>query len=189
MPDTIQSTTTTLDSVGLPFTIFRASNALIYDETEAMAPSPDAAAPDPKLAALMGQAVAGGVLEGSNVRLLFSRPGMSLSYAWFKSGFPLPRHTHNADCLYFIVAGTLELGTETLGPGDGFFVGSNVPYTYTPGPQGVEVLEFRTADKFDIKLLANNPAWWEKALSRLAENKPNWPNQQSAPSGLAIGPQ
>ena len=33
------------------------------------------------------------------------------------------------------------------------FVGKDVPYNYKPGPQGVEVLEFRTADTFDIRFL------------------------------------
>jgi hypothetical protein len=40
-----------------------------------------------------------GIEEGQAVKLLFSAPGFSLTYAWFKSGFPLPRHSHNSDCL------------------------------------------------------------------------------------------
>ena len=36
--------------------------------------------------------------------------------------------------------------TTRFVPGDGFFVGRDVPYNYRPGPDGVEVLEFRTAD-------------------------------------------
>ena len=46
--------------------------------------------------------------------------------------FPCPATVHNADCLYFIVAGSLRLGSEELGPGDGFFLGVDVPYTYVP---------------------------------------------------------
>lgn len=127
-----------------------------------------------------------GFMEGSQVKLLFSRPGMSLTYAWFKSGFPLPRHSHNADCLYFIVAGSLKIGVEELGPGDGFFLGVDVPYTYTPGPQGVEVLEFRTSDHFDFKDLGMTPVWMEKALQTLAERRGAWVDEE-APSGMKVG--
>ena len=97
------------------------------------------------------------MLDGTTVKLLFSMPGMSLTHAWFKSGFPLPRHSHDTDCLYYIVAGSIRIGTEELGKGDGFFVGADVPYAYTPGADGVEILEFRASNAFDIKLLANNP--------------------------------
>jgi hypothetical protein len=62
-----------------------------------------------------------------------------------------------------------------------------VPYTYTPGPEGVEVLEIRTADAFDIKLHANNPAWWDKALENLLAARGNWAEQTEPPSGLKLG--
>ncbi|MDB5725243.1 MAG: hypothetical protein JWQ16_1997 [Novosphingobium sp.] len=174
---------TVKDSIGLPFTIFRARDALDYREAGCMESQPVSAEEQ----AFGTQLVEAGVLDGSTVKLLFSRPGLSLSYAWFKSGFPLPRHSHNAECAYFIIAGSLRIGTEELGPGDGFFVGKGVPYTYTPGPDGVEVLEIRTANQFDIKLLAGtNPAYWEKALSGLLAAKETWPDQMP-PSGLVVG--
>jgi hypothetical protein len=175
---------TVKDSIGLPFTIFRARDAIDYADAKCMEAQPVSAEEQ----AWSGKLVEAGILEGSSVKLLFSRPGLSLSYAWFKSGFPLPRHSHNAECTYFIIAGSLRIGTEELGPGDGFFVGPNVPYTYTPGPDGVEVLEIRTADRFDIKLLAGkNPAYWEKALSALLVAKDSWPEQTAPPSGLQVG--
>jgi hypothetical protein len=170
---------TVKDSIGLPFTIFRARDALDYAEAECMTPQPLG---DSELewSARLAEA---GMLEGSTVKLLFSRPGLSLTYVWFKSGFPLPRHSHDVDCGYFIIAGALRIGTEELGPGDGFFVGKNVPYTYTPGQEGVEVLEIRTANQFDIKLLSSNPAWWEKALSGLMGARAKWPEERP-PSGV-----
>lgn len=172
--------TTVRDSIGLPFTIFRARDSLEYDEAALMEQGPVAEA------AVEGgtKLTEAGVLDGTFIRLLFARPGLSVSYAWFKSGFPLPRHSHNADCTYVIVAGSLKIGAEELGPGDGFFVGKDVPYTYTPGENGVEVLEFRTSDAFDIKVLANNPAWWSKALENLTEAKRTWPDQSAPPSGF-----
>ena len=174
---------TVKDSIGLPFTIFRARDAVDYSEAECMEAQPVSAEEQ----AWSAKLVEAGLLEGTSVKLLFSRPGLSLSYAWFKSGFPLPRHSHDADCAYFIIAGSLRIGTEELGPGDGFFVGKAVPYTYTPGPQGVEVLEIRTANRFDIKLLAgSNPASWEKALANLIAAKPDW-SDQAPPSGMTVG--
>jgi hypothetical protein len=170
---------TVRDSIGLPFTIFRARDAIDYAEAGCMETGPISEEEQARSAELYEA----GILEGSKVMLLFSRPGLSLSYVWFKSGFPLPRHSHDADCTYFIIAGSLQIGTEKLGPGDGFFVGSDVPYTYTPGPGGVEVLEIRTADKFDIKLLSNNSAWWERALARLTASRAAWP-QETPPSGI-----
>lgn len=174
------------DTIGLPFTLFRARDALDYAEAGVMHAAPENAEAGERVGAVIEQATSEGVLEGSRVNLLFARPGMSLSHVWFKCGFPLPRHSHSADCLYFILAGTLRIGTEELGTGDGFFVGSNVPYAYVPGEGGVEVLEFRTSDQFDIKLLADNPAWWAGAMRRLAEHQPRW-TEATPPSGIRFG--
>lgn len=119
-----------------------------------------------------------GVHDGHDVKVLFSTGGFSLTYAWFKSGYPLPRHTHNVDCLYYIVSGSIRMGKEELGAGDGFFIGADVPYTYTPGPAGVEILEFRAANMFNIKVMANNPAYWERALEAVKEHRPAWATEQ-----------
>lgn len=169
------------DSIGLPFTVFRACDALDYAEAGCMTPQPVS-----ETALHWSQQLTeAGMLEGSTVKLLFSRPGLSLTYVWFKSGYPLPRHSHDADCTYFIIAGSLRIGVEELDAGDGFFVGKEVPYTYTPGPEGVEVLEVRTANSFDIKLLANNPAWWEKALASVTVAREQW-KDEAPPSGKPI---
>jgi hypothetical protein len=78
------------------------------------------------------------------------------------------------DCLYYIVGGSLTIGQEELGVGDGFFVGKEVPYTYRPGAAGVEVLEFRAADSFNIKIMANNPAFWDKAVESVRNQRSAW---------------
>ncbi len=119
-----------------------------------------------------------GMLEGATLKVLFDVPGMSLTHVWFKSGFPLPRHTHDCDCLYYVLAGSLRIGTEVLGSGDGFFVGKDVPYAYAPGETGVELLEFRNSNDFDIKLLANNSNWWTKAVAKLERHRPEWSVEQ-----------
>lgn len=166
-------------STGPGIEIFRFATAPSLTETEHM----EVADLTPELQAGIGTALEAGFNEGNIVRTLFSQPGFSLTYAWFKSGFPLPPHTHNADCLYYIVAGELSLGTEKLGPGDGFFVGAGKVYSYRPGPEGVEVLEFRTQENFDIKFLPKTVPAWKKISEMLRQRRSTWETEQS-PSGL-----
>lgn len=116
--------------------------------------------------------------EGHHLRVLFSAPGFSLIHLWFKSAFPLPRHVHNVDCLYFILGGSLRFGQEELEAGDGFFVGSDVPYHYTPGPAGVDLLEFRASSAFNIRVLANNPAFWDHAVETIRSHHSAWLSEQ-----------
>ncbi len=155
------------------FAIYRGADAPDFSEVSVM----DMVGVTPVIAAGIEAAHAEGAPDGDMVKLLFAVPGMSLTYAWFKSGYPLPLHSHNADCLYYIIAGTLQLGNEELGAGDGFFVGKDVPYFYTPGPKGVEVLEFRTADHFDIRFRGETKAFWDKTAASVKRERVNWPGQ------------
>jgi quercetin dioxygenase-like cupin family protein len=164
------------------FAILRAKDATDFEESGIMSTVP------PSEAEMTGSiaAVEAGMLEGTRVKLIFAIPGMSLTHAWFKSGFPLPRHSHDTDCLYHIVAGSLRVGTEDLATGDSFFVGAGVPYSYTPGSAGVEVLEFRSSNSFDIRLFADNPSYWERAVQRVTEKRGEWAGE-TPPSGLQFG--
>ena len=95
--------------------------------------------------------------------------GLSLVEIWFPPGFLLPRHSHSADCLYYVVAGGVSMGTRSLGPGDGFFVPADQPYAYAAGPEGVKLLEFRNSTAFDTKFFERDGARFaEKAESSLA---------------------
>lgn len=167
-----------------PFEVYRARDAGDFEEAGMMYG-------DGSISQAVGEAsqalVDEGMLEGSKLRVLYRRPGgFSLSYAWFKSGFPLPLHSHSTPCLYYIVAGSLRIGTQELGPGDGFYLDPNTPYIYTPGPEGVEVLEFRDTDRFDIRIRSRNVKWWHKALEKLKISKLSWPGQAKPLSGLEI---
>ncbi|HEX4184216.1 MAG TPA: hypothetical protein VHY34_13260 [Caulobacteraceae bacterium] len=163
------------------FAIYRGADAQPFSEIDVM----DYDGMTPELEQRFMGLGAAGVGDGQTVKLLFSAPGFSLTYAWFKSGFPLPRHSHNADCLYYIIAGSLTLGSETLGAGDGFFVPSDAAYSYVPGPDGVEVLEFRHAQHFNIRFLAGNPAFWKKAVETVERERPGW-LQQERPQDRAL---
>jgi mannose-6-phosphate isomerase-like protein (cupin superfamily) len=118
-----------------------------------------------------------GLSDGVIVKSLFDAPGFGLNYVWLKSGFPLPLHAHDADCLYYIIAGTVSLGTETLGPGDGFFVPSNTPYTYAIGPDGVEALEIRHTQNINTTYMGKTEAYWSKLYDRLRANRDNWADE------------
>jgi hypothetical protein len=152
------------------FAIFRGQDAPLLGETGAMPLPPIAAESMPEFE----RAVASGLGDGERVRLVFGSPGFSLTHVWFKKDFPLPLHSHDANCLYYIVAGSLRLGDKTLGKGDGFFIPSDMPYTYRAGPEGVELVEFRTAERFDFQFRADTPAFWKKAADICAANREDW---------------
>ena len=159
---------------GKRFQIFRRSEARSYAEEPVMYVEPTTQVASegwPKIRDA-------GYNDGNEVKLLYSAAGFSLTYVWFKSGLPLPLHSHDADCLYYILSGSLKLGTDMLGAGDGFFVGKDVPYSYIPGEQGLEILEFRDSNRFNIKFLASNPAFWENAAEEIRGRRAAWATEE-----------
>lgn len=160
-------------------TIFRAADAPTLEETGMMA------------APVMRPGVAEQVVEGisafasgSDIRVLYGRPdddgSPSLVYAWFKPNYPLPRHSHDADCLYYVVSGSAVLGNQVLKAGDGFFVPADAPYQYNAGPEGVEVLEFRQVRAFDIQVTEDDPTRWQAMIATARANADHW-NELEAP--------
>jgi mannose-6-phosphate isomerase-like protein (cupin superfamily) len=125
---------------------------------------------------------------GHFIKVLFSDDarGVSLTYVWFKSNYMLVRHSHDADCVYYVVSGELVLGDETMGPGDGFMVPANAKYSYRAGPGGVEVLEFRTATKFNI-VLSNTETAWSKMLDVRAANREAWASEAPPAAAARMG--
>ena len=152
------------------FKIYRAADAPSLAEAGCMTIEPF----DMTLVPGIGKVLEAGLLEGESVRVLVNLPGFSLTHVWFKKDYPLPLHSHDADCLYYIVAGSLKLGTEELGPRDCFFVPADVPYGYRPGPDGVELLEFRHATAFNLVNHARGAAFWDKALEAVTGNREGW---------------
>ena len=129
----------------------------------------------------------GGGGEGAKVRCLYreSQGRFSLCYAWFKSGYLLPRHSHNADCVYYVLGGEIKMGTRVLRKGDGFFVPSDHGYTYEAGPEGAEVLEFRNATNFNIRFKGNDEAHWDRIAKGYREHAAAWSNETVPPSDRA----
>ncbi len=121
---------------------------------------------------------------GNGSRVLYQDPennGFSIVHAWFGENFPLPRHTHSGDCMYYVLKGELRMGAKTVKAGSGFFVPSDRPYTYRAGAGGVEVLEFRQVSSFDMITLDQDAAKWESFVAigeemgeAWAETRPEW---------------
>lgn len=118
-----------------------------------------------------------GLSDCGVVKLLFEDKNseMSLTYAWFKPHYKLPRHQHNADCLYYIVSGDLMFGRHVLGAGDGFLVPKDSQYRYEVGASGVEILEFRTATRFNIAY-GNSEASWDRFAEHISTHRESWLN-------------
>lgn len=132
---------------------------------------------------------------GSAVTPLFHQPGpdgMSLVHAWFGPHFPLFRHSHpkHGDCLYYVVAGQVIMGSRVLGAGDGFFVPNGMPYKYRAGPEGVEVLEFRAgggdADAPSMKLDETTLDSLRRIIDSASEHQSEWQAPQRISDGYLV---
>lgn len=102
---------------------------------------------------------------GQIVKVLYRSEDIGASLVWssFAPIFIIPRHSHSANCLYYVVRGEAQLGNRVVGAGGGFFVPADAPYGYRVGAEGLEILEFRDAVAFDMKV-TESAARLEKIL-------------------------
>jgi hypothetical protein len=124
--------------------------------------------------------------------------GLSLIWLRFGANYPLPRHSHSVDCLYYVVAGEVHLGRRIVRSSEGFFAPADVTYGYTAGPEGVELLEFRAATSFDSQI-RESPTGWARILEGVRANRNGWVSEMapyaenartangSVPPGLTSG--
>jgi quercetin dioxygenase-like cupin family protein len=112
--------------------------------------------------------------------------GFSLLTFWAKPGFPLPRHSHSVDCLYYVLSGSVLMGSQMLRTGDGFFVPAHAPYQYSAGADGAEVLEIRHGfERFDTKIFDPRPEVM-KAQTNLARTRREvWESMEISPTMAA----
>jgi len=175
--DTDASSSSAIDP-NARFTIFRLRDGQEPVESGVMTVEPM----DPEQLPAVAEITAAGIADGSDVRVVFNQFGMSIVHVWFKASYPLPPHSHDVDCAYYVIAGSLSLGAKVLGPGDGFFIPAGMTYTYRVGAQGVELVEFRKSASFDFKSKANL-AFWKKAKAIVDDNHDTW---KSAPRPSAV---
>ena len=122
---------------------------------------------------------------GASSRVLFGKPGedgMSLVHIWFKSGYVLPFHSHNVDCLYYVTGGELRIGSHVLRKGDGMFIPGDHAYGYEAGPEGVELLEFRNATRFNFVFGANDEGRWNRIAETYRDRAAIWEDETVPPS-------
>jgi hypothetical protein len=175
-------------------TLFRKGDALPLDHETMPFMGVDAAT-----MAGLGRVMASGprAADGSHTTILFQsggENGVSLSHAWFKTGFISPRHSHNADCIYYILGGEARLGSARLGPGEGVFIPADHAYVLEVGDEGCELLEFRNAAQFNIHFRGNDDAHWDKVAQSYAHHMPQWenevpPTQRPVPATATVAPQ
>jgi quercetin dioxygenase-like cupin family protein len=109
--------------------------------------------------------------------------GFSLVRAWFGPYYVLPRHSHDGDCLYFVMEGSVTMGAQVLEAGDGFFVPSGAPYAYEAGPDGVVVLEFRTRTSFGMDITGGQVERLRKMAVVADEQAERWAELRAEISG------
>lgn len=153
------------------FRIYRAKDALDVDGK--LMPVVGMNADD---VAGMTAAMDAGLANGAISRLVMAdeATGMSLTHAAFKAGFVLPRHSHDADCAYYVIAGEAHLGGAVLKAGDAFVVPADHLYSYRAGPAGVEVMEFRSRTEFHFRFGGNTPAFWREVIAATSANAAAW---------------
>ena len=164
---------------GARMRIFRASDAYEIDET--IMPMVGL---DENILAGFQQVAGSGLENGHRVRCLFqdkTGTGMSLVHIWYKSGFVLPQHRHDVDCVYYVIAGEIHAGNAVVGQGDGLFIPKEHDYTYVAGPEGVELLEFRSAATFNIRLNGKDPGEWARMAASAKANADAWKLQTKPP--------
>lgn len=150
--------------------VFRRSDAVDLDDTRVMSRPVMDPAPGREVMKAVGAA------SGYVIKVLFGDPdtgGMSLIHAWYAADYALPRHSHDVDCLYYVVSGEAHLGTQVVPAGDGFFVPANAPYAYSAGPDGVEVLEFRGESSFAIHV-TESLGRWEQIAELARTHREEW---------------
>jgi quercetin dioxygenase-like cupin family protein len=166
--------------------IFRAADSVDLQKTDFMEPPTMSEATRSSIM----DVVAAGSLDGGDVRVLNrctdESGGFSLVHVWFKAGYPLPRHSHDSDCMYYVISGEAHLGKQVLRAGDSFFVPADAPYTYAPGPDGVEILEIRKdCERFDMQIPDAPAARWESMVASSAEHHERWTSERTSPTFAA----
>jgi quercetin dioxygenase-like cupin family protein len=139
-----------------------------------------------ELTALMRKA------DGLSAKVLVrQRPeegGFSLLYLWFKPHYPLTRHSHDCDCMYYVISGSLIMGRQVLRAGDSFFVPADAPYQYDAGPEGVEVLEVRRGvEHFATTMLPTPAQRLESMRAAVGSNSEGWSEMTQSPTEVAAG--
>jgi quercetin dioxygenase-like cupin family protein len=127
--------------------------------------------------------------HGELVKVLFRHAGddgFSLVHVSFAPNYLLPRHSHSADCLYYVLRGRVRFGKRSVEAGEGFFIPKDRPYAYQAGPDGVDLLEFRHATSFDFIVHEDKPARWREIVEVARANQAVWAGEWAEERDRAV---
>lgn len=141
----------------------------------------------PELVTVMDELGTHGYRAGVKSMCLFRQSedegGFSGVLVWGKPNYPLPRHSHMSDCMYFVITGSATMGNRTLRPGDSFFAPDGAPYQWTAGPEGVEVLEVRRGvEIIGTDMTETSPAEVERYRDVVVANGARWAEMTVSPT-------
>jgi hypothetical protein len=105
-------------------------------------------------------------------RVMVSNPdtdGMSLTILEYAPGTVLPKHRHNVDYIEFVLEGEVCHGNRVLKPGEGVFRTAGAPYTFTVGPRGATIADFRAKTFYSTEYI-DPPEKWPPHKIPLAED-------------------
>ena len=85
--------------------------------------------------------------------------GIRLSIFRVAPGTVFPRHTHNVDYIEFVLDGEVHYGNKVVHRGGGVFRKAGTPYTFTAGPEGAVIADFRAHTFYSTEWL-DDPATW-----------------------------
>ena len=63
--------------------------------------------------------------------------------------------------------------------GTGFFVPADAPHAYSAGPEGIEILEFRNATEFDMKI-SERANGWQAIIDGVRAHDDGWAKEALA---------
>ena len=169
------------DQDALGFTFTRAADAVAHTGRKQRAADQPGFELHPAIA--RGMAQMRDNTNGAAALTLFASPHCHVSYVWFKSGYPLPIHSHDSNCYYLVIAGSMKVGSEVLEKGDGVHIPGGAPYTVSPLGDGVEFLEIRESPDYDTHFRAKTDSYWDRVLETRAARKDIWAKEEQ-PYGL-----
>jgi len=163
-------------------TIYRADNAPDLRNTDFGLPAEDASV---QISGAVGAAMGNGAQATLLARQAQDEGGFSLVYLWLKADFPLFRHSYDSDGIYYIISGRVMMDSHTLRAGDIFFVPADVPYAYSAGPDGAEVLEIRHGvDQVRLTIPEQSSRFQE--MEEIADtHRERWISEQTSPTWKA----
>ena len=85
--------------------------------------------------------------------------GLRLSIFHVAPGTVFPRHSHDVDYIEFILEGEVHHGNKIVRRGAGVYRKAGTPYTFTAGPEGAVIADFRAHTHYSTDWL-DDPADW-----------------------------